>query len=202
MGRPREHDEQTATALLDAAERTVAERGVDALSLREVAREAGTTTRAVYSLFGSKEQLLGALGARAMDILRVGVEELPATGDARRDIVEAALVFRRFALEHPALFSIAFHRVDPAVWPRFRTAASDALAVLFHRFEAFAAEGLLAEPSVPEAVFQFDALTEGLAAVELRGIWLEVDPEKMWRDSVRALLVGFAEPDSLPFTSH
>ena len=62
MGRPREHDERTAAALLDAAEQLIAERGVDALSLREIAREAGTTTRAVYSLFGSKEQLLGALG--------------------------------------------------------------------------------------------------------------------------------------------
>ena len=202
MGRPKEHDEQTAVALLDAAERTVAERGVDALSLREVAREAGTTTRAVYSLFGSKEQLLGALGARAMDILRVGVGEVPTTVDARNDIVEAALVFRRFALEHPALFSIAFHRVDPAVWPRFRTAASDALAVLVQRFEALAAEGLLGGRSVAEAVLQFDALTKSLAAVELRGIWLEVDPQKMWRDSVRALLVGLAEPTPYPFASH
>jgi AcrR family transcriptional regulator len=196
MGRPREHDEHTATALLDAAERTVAERGVAALSLRVVAREAGTTTRAVYSLFGSKEQLLGALGARAMDILRVGIGDLRATGDARRDIVEAALVFRRFALKHPALFSIAFHRVDPAVWPRFRTAASDALAVLSRRFEALADEGLLEGRSVAEAVLQFDALTEGLAAVELRGIWLDVDPETIWRGAVHALVTGFADPPS------
>ena len=121
------------------------------------------------------------------------------TDDPRHDVVEAALVFRRFALEHPALFSIAFHRVDPAVWPGFRTATSDALAVLFQRFESLAAEGLLGRRSVAEAVFQFDALTEGLAAVELRGIWLEVDPERIWRDSVRALLIGFA--DSTPHPS-
>ena len=38
----------------------------------------------------------------------------------RQDLVEVALIFRRFALEHPALFSIAFHRADPAIWPRFR----------------------------------------------------------------------------------
>jgi len=194
MGRPREHDERTAAALLEAAERIVAAHGVEALSLRTVAQEAGTTTRAVYSLFGSKEQLLGALGARAMDILRIGVGNLPVTDEGRRDVVEAALVFRRFALEHPGLFSIAFHRVDPAVWPRFRTAASDALAILFDRFEALAEQGLLAERSIREAVFQFDALTEGLAAVELRGVWLEVDAERMWRDAVSALLVGLSEP--------
>ena len=194
MGRPREHDELTAVALLDAAERTIAERGVDALSLRELARDAGTTTRAVYSLFGSKEQLLGGLGARAMEILRTGVQDLPATADARHDLVEAALVFRRFALEHPALFSIAFHRVDPAVWPRFRAAASDALAVLHRRFEPLDQQGLLGTRSLREAVLQFDALCEGLAAVELRGLWLEVDGERMWHDAVHALVTGFDDP--------
>ena len=138
MGRPREHDDKTAAALLDAAERTIAEDGLDALALREVARAAGTTTRAVYSLFGSKDGLLVALGVRAFNLLQREIEALPATDQPRTDLVEVALIFRRFALEHPALFSIAFHRADPAIWPRFRTAATDALAVLDKRFEPLA----------------------------------------------------------------
>src|SRR5262245_27977339 len=133
MGRPKQHDEKTAAALLDAAERKVAESDVDALSLREVAREAGTTTRAVYSLFGSKEQLIGALGARAYELLKEGLEELPVTDDPRRDVVEASIMFRRFALGHPALFSIAFHRADPMIVPRFQAASMDTLAVLHER---------------------------------------------------------------------
>ena len=62
MGRPREHNERTASALLETAERTIEEHGIGALSLRELASDAGTTTRAVYSLFGSKEGLLGRSG--------------------------------------------------------------------------------------------------------------------------------------------
>ena len=73
----------TAAALLDAAERTIAEGGVDALSLREVATSAGTTTRAIYSLFGSKDGLVGALGVRAFNLLQREVEALPATDSAR-----------------------------------------------------------------------------------------------------------------------
>src|SRR4051794_20864639 len=115
MGRRREHDETTAATLLDAAERTIAAEGVDALSVREVARGAGTTTRAIYSLFGSKEGLLGALGVRAFNLLQRQIEALPATDRPCDDLIEVALVFRRFALEHPALFSIAFHRADPAI---------------------------------------------------------------------------------------
>ena len=134
MGRRREHDEKTAAALLDAAERIVAEQGIDALSLREVARDAGTTTRAIYSLFGSKDGLLGALGVRAFNLLQREIEALPASDQPSDDLIEVALIYRRFALEHPALFSIAFHRADPAIWPRFRAAAVDALAVLDKRF--------------------------------------------------------------------
>ena len=141
-----EHDEKTAAALLDAAERIVAEEGVDALSLREVARDAGTTTRAIYSLFGSKDGLLGALGVRAFNLLQREIEALPATDQPADDLIEVALIFRRFALEHPALFSIAFHRADPAIWPRFRAAAMDALAVLDKRFEPLADADLLGGP--------------------------------------------------------
>ena len=123
MSRPREHNQQLAGVLLDAAERRIAADGVDALSLRAVAADAGTTTRAVYTLFGSKDALVGALGVRAMEYLGREVHALTASDDPVADVVAAGLVFRRFALEHPALYSVAFHRASAAVWPLFRDAA-------------------------------------------------------------------------------
>jgi AcrR family transcriptional regulator len=193
MGRRRRHDESTATSLLDAAEHLVAKHGPGALSLRDVARNAGTTTRAVYTLFGSKDALLGALGIRAFDLLGEAVEGLPTTDRPEDDLVEAALVFRRFAIEHPALFSIAFHRADPAVWPRFRPAAAEALSALHKRFEPLAATGRLGSRSVPEAALQFHALCEGLASVELRARPLPPEPEAFWRSAFQALIAGFAD---------
>jgi AcrR family transcriptional regulator len=194
MGRRREHDERTAAALLDAAERIVAEQGVDALSLREVARGAGTTTRAIYSLFGSKDGLIGALGVRAFNLLQREIEALPASDRPSDDLIEVALVYRRFALEHPALFSIAFHRANPAIWPRFRASAMDALAVLDKRFEPLADADLLGGRSVSEASTQFRALGEGVAWTELRGNPLPPDPERFWRNAFHALITGFAAP--------
>ncbi len=191
MGRPREHDENTAAALLAAAERLLQERSTGALSLREVASGAGVSTRAVYSLFGSKEALLGALGTRAMELLHEGVDAIPVTDDPRSDLVQAAVMFRRFALDHPALFEVAFHRADPAVRPRFRATAAEALSALTRRFEPLAAAGLLGGRSVPEAVLAFHGLCEGMAVVELRGVPFDVDHERLWRDAFRALLTGF-----------
>lgn len=57
---------ETRAALLDAAERCFAERGYDAVSVPEIAREAGYTTGAVYSNFTGKEELFLALMERAM----------------------------------------------------------------------------------------------------------------------------------------
>ena len=195
MGRRREHDDKTAAALLDAAERTIARAGVDAHSLRETARDAGTTTRAIYTLFGSKDGLLGALGVRAFNLLQREGEALPATDQPAGDLVDAALMFRRFALEHPALFSIAFHRADPAISPRFRAARMDALTALEKRFEPLADANLLGGRSIPEAAMQFALLCEGLAwGYELRGNPLPRDAERFWRNAVHALITGFAAP--------
>ena len=87
MCRPRRHDACTAKALLEAAERILQEGGVEALSVRGVAARIGTSTRAVYSVFGSKERLLVALGVRAFEMLGAGVAALPVTDDSAADLV-------------------------------------------------------------------------------------------------------------------
>src|SRR5471030_2163532 len=98
MGRPREHDDRMACALLDAAERILQADGPDALSIRHVAEDVGTTTRAVYSLFGSKDGLIVALGVRAFEMLGASIRALPETKDPVADLVEAGVVvFREFA---------------------------------------------------------------------------------------------------------
>ena len=89
MGRPREHNEATRAALLEAAERLVAERGASALSVRAVADAAGTTTRAVYSLFGSKDGLLvEALARDAFEFLYTEIGKLEETDDPASDLLD------------------------------------------------------------------------------------------------------------------
>ena len=192
MGRPREHDEKTAAALLAAAERIAAREGPEAVSVRRVAADAKTTTRAVYSLFGSRDGLLTALGAKAFDLLREGLAALPETDDPVADLIEAGLVFRAFALEHPSLFSLAVQRtiIEEHVWAGFRPAASEALAGLRAKVERVDCGGR----PVMHAVTEFHSLCEGLAAVELRGMLAnaEAEGERIWRDALGALVAGFA----------
>jgi AcrR family transcriptional regulator len=195
MGRPREHDDATAQALLAAAEDIVESDGVDALSVRGVAARIGSTTRAVYSLFGSKDGLVAALGAHAFDLLGAGVEALPTTDDPCADLVDAGLVFRCFARQHPSLFHIAVQRtaIAPDLAARFRPAAQRAFAHLESRVARLEERRLLGGRSVHGAASQLHALCEGLAALELRGVFIaEPDAERLWREALSALINGFA----------
>lgn len=192
MGRRRIHDENTAASLLAVAEQLLNERGAASLSLREVAAGAGTSTQAIYALFESKEGLLGALGAHAMKLLYAGLDAIPVTEDPRHDLVEAAIMFRRFAVGHPALFEVAFHGRDPTISPRYQAASDDALSALYRRFEALASADLLGGRTLMEAVLAFHSLCEGMAALELRATSYPPDPDGAWRQAFRALLNGLA----------
>jgi AcrR family transcriptional regulator len=197
MGRPREHDERTASALLEAAEKVVESDGVHALSVRRVAEQVGTSTRAVYSLFGSKEGLLAALGRRAFDLLGEGVDQLPITDDPAEDLVAVgAAVFRDFAIEHPSMFRIAVQQTvgHPELAGQFRPARLDALRGLQARVERLAQAGRLDDRPGSDAVRQFHALCEGLAALELRGIIAHHEGARIWHDALTALVIGFASP--------
>jgi AcrR family transcriptional regulator len=195
MGRPRRHEQSTAGALLDAAERIVERDGLEALTVRKVAATVGTTTRAVYTVYGSKDALLVALGNRAFDLLRTEIAAHPTTDDPAADLVDAGVeVFRRFAVEHPALFRIAIQRAlpEPELASGFRAAGRQALAGLQTRVERLEAAGLLGDRTVTDAVRAFHALCEGLAAMELRALLPGHDEPRVWREALTALVRGFA----------
>jgi len=199
VGRPKEHGAKTAAALLEVAERTVQQDGLEALSVRRVAGDVGTTTRAVYSLFGSKEGLVVALGRRAFELLGTAIERLESTADPAADLVEAGVaVFRQFAVDHPSLFALAVQRsmTSPRLAAHFDPAASEALGGLTARIARVEAAGLLGGRSVRDAVCEFHALCEGLASVELRGLMPTGREKRIWRDALTALVDGFATPRS------
>ena len=203
MGRPKEHDDDTRAALRTAAERLIGERGVAAFSVRAVADAAGTTTRAVYSLFGSKEGLvIDALAQSAFDFLTDGIDALAETDDPAADLIEVGVsVFRRLALEHPVLFRIAFQRIVPGfrAGPELTAARQRAWARLIAKVERLDTR-TLGHKAVTAAAVEFNAMMEGLANAELRGAILRLLPagqeERTWREALGTVVAGFGSTRS------
>ena len=198
MGRPKEHDEETRAALRAAAERILAAGGDGALSVRAVADEAGTTTRAVYSVFGSKDGLVDALAQTAFEFLFTVIDALPETDDPAEDLVELGVKsVRRLVLEHPALYRIAFQRVVPGLraGPEVTATRQRAFVQLQDKIRRAEAAGLLGRTSLADATVAFEGLMEGLANAELRGSTLPIlppgDEEGAWRRALATLLRGF-----------
>jgi AcrR family transcriptional regulator len=200
VGRPRRHDEQTRAALRASAERLVAEGGPAALSVRAVAEAAGTTTRAVYTLFGSKDGLLlDAVAQGAFEFLTAGIKALRETDDPVGDLVTVGVrVFRALVLEHPALYRIAFQRVVPGLGggPELVAAREEAWARLLAKVQRLDDAGLIRDKTAEEAAIEFNAMMEGLANAELRGAILRILPEgeeeAVWRAALTTVVRGFA----------
>jgi AcrR family transcriptional regulator len=199
VGRPKEHGDETRTALRTAAEQLVADGGPYAFSVRAVANAAGTSTRAVYSLFGSRDGLLvDTLAQGAFEFLYDEIAALVETDDPIADLVAVGVpVFRRLVLEHPALYRIAFQRpvrnLRPG--PELTAARERAFSQLSAKVQRLDDAGLLGEKQVREAAVEFNAMLEGLANAELRGPVFRNLPkdgeEQAWRNALTSLIRGF-----------
>jgi len=94
MARPRTHDEALRLKLLDRAGELIAADGPKALSLRKLAADAGTSTTAVYSLFGSKPDLVNALYTEGFRRFGARMAGTALTGDPVEDLVALGSAYR------------------------------------------------------------------------------------------------------------
>ena len=208
MARPIKHDDSTREALLDAAEALLASGGPDAVSVRSVADKIGVSTRAVYSAFGSKPGLMGALAARGFQRLADLVNGMQVTGDPLADLAAAGpRAFRVFALERPHLFRITFDRISEEIYaqPETYPALFASFSALEARFARALDAGLLAKRPMVELVFMYHSFCCGLATNELSTLpppvganfWKVtqgVDFAALWQNALAAFVRGLAAP--------
>ncbi|WP_433657412.1 TetR/AcrR family transcriptional regulator [Nocardia sp. CA-128927] len=95
------HGDLRATILAAAADQ-IANDGVDAISLRELARRAGVSHAAPAHHFGDRAGVLTALAIEGFELLTA---ELTQAGS---DFREVAVAYIRFAREHPGHFDVMF----------------------------------------------------------------------------------------------
>src|SRR5271156_1126604 len=89
--RKRRTAEEARSAILDAAGRRLAAAGPAGIRLQEVAADVGVSHPTVLHHFGSREGLIEAVVARALDSLHAGLLEAVQAPEKGTDAVEALL---------------------------------------------------------------------------------------------------------------
>ncbi len=103
--RREEEKERRRSEILAAAEALYAKQGWDAVTMDQVARSARLSRALVYVYFQDKEDLLFAIGDRAMQLLKTRFEAAAAGPGTGLQHVEAiGRAYMGYALEFPALF--------------------------------------------------------------------------------------------------
>jgi len=183
-------------ALLEQAERTVRDRGADALSLRELAREVGVSHGAPRRHFPDRQALLDAVAEAGFD--RLGAE-LRAAADGAGEEFEprlraTAAAYVRFATRDPALLDLMFAGKHRETSGALDEAAENAFAVMLELIAQGQAEGAL-EPGEPERVgLVLFSTIQGIASLVSAGIVQPDQLEALVVDAIAHFLRGSRAP--------
>lgn len=157
MPRRRVHDAALRERLLDRAGTLLSGGGPEALSLRTLAHDCGTSTTAVYALFGGKPALLDVLLDRAKQRLSALLDAVEVSPDPVEHLRRLALAYRAAALDDPHRHGTA---LTAAVLPSF----ADAVRRAVH-------DGVLRTDADPPTVtLAVQALVHGLVDLERHGL--------------------------------
>lgn len=194
MARPRTHDEALRLKLLDRAGELIAADGPKALSLRKLAADAGTSTTAVYSLFGSKPDLVNALYTEGFRRFGARMAGTALTGEAIDDLVALGSAYRASALADPNLYGIMFTKSVPGFEPNEDAdeLARETLKPLENIVRRAVAEGVFADVPPETIAVACWAFVHGLVSLELTGnLPEEFDVTGSYETALRANASGW-----------
>ncbi|GAA3392061.1 TetR/AcrR family transcriptional regulator [Cryptosporangium minutisporangium] len=100
---------ETVQEIQSTARRMLVSEGYDGLSLRAIARAMGMSAPALYRYYASREELIAALvTALKVEMTETLLRARDAQPDLPHRMLETCREFRRWAVEHPAEFTLVF----------------------------------------------------------------------------------------------
>lgn len=188
------HHGNLRTALLEQAERALAGRGADGLSLRELARAVGVSHAAPRRHFADRQALLDALAEDGFERLgrdlRSAVARAGQGFEAR--LAAAAATYVTFATRHGALLELMFagkHREGPD-GAALRAAAERTFAVMLALIAEGQSAGALRAGDPERVGMVLFATLQGLAALANGGMLPCEEVDALVGEAVEQLLSG------------
>jgi len=132
--------------LIDAAERLFAQKGLEAVTLRQLAAEIGVSPMTPYRYFADKTAILAAVRARAFTRHAEALEAAweAAKGDPIAASNAVAEAYIDFAFGHPEAYKLMFDisQPDEADYPELVAAGDRSRRTMTRHLEALAAAGV------------------------------------------------------------
>jgi AcrR family transcriptional regulator len=100
-------------ACIVAAQEVIAERGIENLSLREVARKLGVSHQAPYKHYPSRDHLLTEVMRRCFQRFAAHLDARPHHEDPEQDLESLGLQYLAYARQHPLEYRLMFS----TTWP-------------------------------------------------------------------------------------
>jgi AcrR family transcriptional regulator len=166
------HGDTLRVALLDAAGELLHADGPQALTTRRLADTVGTSTQAIYTLFGGKEGIVRAMYREGFDRLEQCLADVPSSASPSEYLLGLGRAYRTAALRSPHYYDVMFGRPVPEFEPRAddveRSLATQ--AVLTAGIVRCIDSGLLRSDADPAEISAFLwAVAHGLVSLELTG---------------------------------
>jgi AcrR family transcriptional regulator len=172
------HHGNLEQALIAAGLAIVEEDGIEALSLRAVARRAKVSHTAPYHHFASKSELLAAVAAAGFDQMVATIRKQAPPGhsnDSFQQLRQVGGGYLAFAVKHPLVFRLMFRPelTCPSKHARLRAAEGNAFGALLAAIVTAQQAGQIsgADPRAP-AAFAWSTV-HGLAMLHLDGVFGE-----------------------------
>ena len=149
--------------LCEAAERLFAERGPDAVTMRQLAAELGVSPMTPYRYFQDKEDILAAIRTN-------GFNRFADTMEAARASRQVGEAYIKFAFEHPHTYKLMFDLNQPheADYPELVAAGERAKATMSGWVKDLIAQGAM-EGDPQQIGLMFWAAIHGAVVLELAG---------------------------------
>ena len=182
--KPKGQGAERREEILDAAQTLFAQKGVHAVSTRQIAEIAGISQPALYAYFTTKDDIAAELCVRAFAILGQRMAEARVDYTPSPENFERCLrVYIDFGLDHPDAYRVAFmleKSVDGSCLEKTggkpMSAGKEVFAVFVEMVSELHAKGLTAEDDVMSATQSLLAGLHGLVSL------LIARPEFPWVD--------------------
>ena len=162
-------------ALLDTASRLLVKEGPQALTMRRVASAAGCSTTVLYTAFGSKDGIAGALYREGFARFAKLLAAIPASEDPLERLTALGHAYRENALENRSYYGVMFGGAVPGFVPSIEalTEAAGTLQVLVDQVQVCMDAGVFKQGD-PQAVAEvLWAATHGAVSLQLAGFFAD-----------------------------